>query len=48
MHMKNIMTCPFILRLYSDYKFGGLNKVLLKLVSELTVLFEDRRLIFIR
>jgi hypothetical protein len=42
------MTHPFVLSLFADSRFKNLNAVVLKSVNELSVLFEDRRLIFIR
>jgi hypothetical protein len=46
--MKILMTHPFVLDLFADTRYKNLNAILLKSVNELTVLFEDRRLIFIR
>jgi hypothetical protein len=46
--VKTAMTHRTVLRLFYGGEYLRLNKMLLTMVSELTVLFEDRKLIFIR
>jgi hypothetical protein len=46
--MKSLMVNPCVLSMFEDNRHKYINQTLLGIVNELSVLFEDRRLIFVR
>lgn len=46
--MERVMTNPQVLAMFEDPRCKRINHTLLAIIGDLSVLFEDRRLIFVR